>query len=109
MIVDRFKLFKTPNHRRFDYNPRYYDERKEELERKIKRHQAMKELSGEDEEALRARYRMQQTIDDKWKPNYRKQSSRSTMRLIIVLGVLFFLAYLLFLRIDGLALLFQAN
>lgn len=109
MIVNKFGLFKTPAHRRFNYEPRYYDERREELERKIKRHQEMKELSESEESSLRARYSMQQKIEDSWQPTYRKQSNRSTMRLIVILGALVTLAYLLFLRIDGLALLFQGQ
>lgn len=109
MIVNKFKLFKTPSHRQFHYEPRYYDARREELERKIKRHQEMQKLSEQEESSLRHRYAMKQKIEDSWKPSYRRQSNRSTMRLIIVLGVLVTLAYLLFLRIDGLALLFQGQ
>jgi hypothetical protein len=31
------KLFKAPNHRQFDYTPRYYDPEKEELKARIER------------------------------------------------------------------------
>lgn len=36
-------MFKVPKARRYDYKPRFYDERKEELEKRVSRYDRLKE------------------------------------------------------------------
>jgi len=70
-------MFKTPKPRRFDYKPLYYDEAKEEREKKYKRIRA---------ESRGGKYFSSFSI---------RQSSRikSNIRLIIIIFVLAGLAY----------------
>ncbi len=37
------RMFKTPGHQRYNYKPRYYDPKKEELEEKMKKAKSIKE------------------------------------------------------------------
>ena len=37
------RMFKTPSHKQYNYKPRYYDAKKEELEEKMKNAQSVKE------------------------------------------------------------------
>ncbi len=55
-----FSLLKLPKHRQFDYQPRYYDEQKEELEARIKRRQSDNE-NIRAEERLRSGFRQRKT------------------------------------------------
>lgn len=55
-----FSLLKLPKHKQFDYQPRYYDEQKEELEARIKRRQT-DNTSVNSEERLRHGFKQRKT------------------------------------------------
>jgi hypothetical protein len=86
-----FKFFHIPKPKQFEYKPRYYDPKKEELEQ---RKRALGVTgTGSTEADLRAR--MQQ----KWRNERRDARKKSSsQRLIIFILLALILIYLLFLR-----------
>lgn len=86
-------IFKLPRHRQFDYQPLYYDPKREERER---RNRYIKEELG-----------IQNKEEDHYVPGIKRGSMRhyiksqkrasrnSNIRLIVIMSILFFLAYLL--------------
>ena len=86
-----FKFFHTPKPKQFEYKPRYYDPRKEELE---ERKRALG-LTGDNSSQADLRARMEQ----RWR-NQRKDARKSSgsQRLIIFILLALILIYLLFLR-----------
>ena len=87
------RFFYLPRGRKYNYQPRYYDERKEELERRKQR--IDRELERE-----------KGVTDDTYVPNIKGQMRKhltvrkkarkaSTGRLLIILAVLFFITWLL--------------
>lgn len=82
-------FFKTPKNKQFNYRPLYYDQKKEEREKRLK--SALEETDRDYEQALRERMRM------RWKRNTgAKEKKASNQRLIIILLVIFLLFYLVF-------------
>lgn len=82
-------FFKIPRNKKFNYRPVYYDQKKEERE---KRHKAALEEDGGDyEKALRERLQM------RWKRTSGIRTRRaSNQRLLIIFVVMFLLLYLIF-------------
>ncbi len=81
-------FFKTPAHRRFSFSPRYYDERKEALERRIAA-QAGDDPAAAAKDHIRAMFRD------------RRQSARtgrrvSNVRLTVIILVLAVISILIF-------------
>lgn len=101
MNWNRFSLFKLPNqHRRFEYIPRYYDPRKEELEKKIKAAEKSSENSGNQRREISFR---QQTAD-KWGNNeFKMQAMRSNIRLVVIFIVVLIVFYYLYQYLDDAA------
>jgi hypothetical protein len=88
------RFFYLPKGRKYNYQPRYYDERKEELERRKKR--IDREL-GLDPEAKKDMYipniKGQMRKHLKVRKKARKASS---IRMLIILAVLLLITYILF-------------
>ena len=88
------RFFYLPKGRKYNYQPRYYDERKEELERRKKR--IDREL-GLDPEATKDMYipniKGQMRKHLKVRKKARKASS---IRMLIILAVLLLITYILF-------------
>ena len=87
------KFFYLPKGRKFSYQPRYYDERKEELERRkqrIDRELALEEGNSLDEYIPQIRGEMRKHL------KYRKkQRKASTWRMLIILAILLLIVFLL--------------
>tara|TARA_R110002050_G_scaffold77358_1_gene165080 strand:- start:21 stop:335 length:315 start_codon:yes stop_codon:yes gene_type:complete len=101
-------MFKLGNrHKRFEYVPRYYDPRKEALEKKIK--QAQAEAKGtKDNDNIAREIKFKSTIEDRWGDlNVKKQRSNSNLRLILILGVIIGIFYYLFVGIDAAGMLIE--
>ncbi len=90
------RFIKLPSHKRFEYSPRYWDPEKEEREeriRQIKQEMGIKLPSGPNRTTItRGSFRQARQ-----KANVRASRS-SNIRLVIILAVLFLLAYLIFFR-----------
>ena len=88
------RLFKLPEHKRFNYQPLYYDpekERKEERNREIER-----ELGINKDEVYIPKIR-----HGSFRSHYRKEhkiKSISNIRLVLIIIILFFVAYLILFR-----------
>lgn len=98
-ILERIRFMKVNKHKRFDYTPRYYDERKERLDKLIQKHQKDAD-SDIDKEKHRARLR--QRIADNWDNNAASASaSRSAnLRLIVILIALLAMVYFILGYVD---------
>ena len=82
-----FKFFNLPKPIHFDYHPRYWDPKKEELDKRLK---ASESRTGEDVEGMKSRvssgFRRRQYQENKsLRANYAK---RSNIRLLSVLAAL---------------------
>lgn len=98
MNWNRISLFKLPKeYNRFDYIPRYYDPRKEELQRKIT---AANATQGDDEKVNRD-ISFRSKTQDRWgNPDFKTEAFRSNIRLIIILGIILAVFYYLFIGLD---------
>ena len=94
MGIPRF--IKLPSYKRFEYTPRYWDPEKEAREeriRQIKQEMGIELPSGHNRTTIR-RGSIRQV-----RQNAKVKASRSSnIRLLIILAVLFLLAYLIFFR-----------
>ncbi len=89
------KFNKVPKHKRFDYIPRYYDPKKEELEKLVDSYKKQ-----DDVEATRERIRSGLKNKYRGDQNYRRSQQRSSnIRLISIILILFLVSYLI-LRSD---------
>ena len=98
--ISSFKVFKTPAHREFDYAPRYYDERKERLEKTEK--EISDRMSNEfDRRRSLSSARFKSRLEENWmkKDNLRRKR-RSNTGFLIVLGVLIITMYLVYINLD---------
>ena len=92
MNWNRFSLFKLPNqYRRFEYTPRYYDPKKEERDKRFRQIDAEKESESVERPRREISFRNENSRLD-----YRTQSRKSMVRLVIILGVLVYLVYYLY-------------
>jgi hypothetical protein len=90
MGIPRF--FKVPEHKRFHYEPIYYDERKERLEERIKQ---IEQEYGIDNGGERVRTIRKGSFSSYY--GRKKKAQRySTTRLIIIIIFLLFVSYYLF-------------
>ncbi len=86
------RLFKLPQYNKFDYRPRYFDPKKEELEKRKKRIQKEVEF----EEQGRTEIKFKQGINrDGYFYQRSKVERRSNVRVIVILAVLVAIAYYL--------------
>ncbi len=109
MNWNRFSLFKLPSrHKRFDYVPRYYDAEREELKKKIK---AAERLNGNgDDQNFEREIRFKNKVENKWgNSDYKAQSMRSNVRLIVILGIVFIVFYYVFIALDGIGVFLDEN
>mgnify|MGYP007011822719 CR=1 FL=1 len=92
---------KINGHRRYDYAPRHYDERKERLKARIEQFQKENEASTHDERLITLRDK----ISDNWirGEEYKKSIVQSNLRIVIILAVILALVFFVFngLEIGG--------
>jgi cytochrome c-type biogenesis protein CcmH/NrfG len=82
-------FFKTPKNKKYNYKPVYYDQKKEEREKR------MKAVSDDDPEAYSESLR--DRLNTRWKRNAGAKSRKeSNQRLFVILLVMFLLLYLVF-------------
>ena len=94
MGIPRF--IKLPTYKRFEYSPRYWDPEKEEREERIRQ---IKQEMGIDIPSDPNRTTIKRGSFRQVHRNTKIRASRSTnIRLVIILAVLLFLAYLIFFR-----------
>ena len=85
------KFNKVPRHKRFDYIPRYYDPKKEELEKIIDSYKKQDNIEA-------SRERIRSGLKNKYRGDqgYRRSQQRSSnIRLISIILILFLVSYLI--------------
>ncbi|MDP5009711.1 MAG: hypothetical protein NWQ47_00595 [Crocinitomicaceae bacterium] len=96
----QFTFFnKKVQHKRFDYSPMYYDERKERLELKKAEYSklATENLSAEERQAI-----LRQNMQTSWSRSQHasKAKSSSNIRIVILIAVMLLLGYFIFSGLD---------
>jgi hypothetical protein len=87
----RITFFKTPRPKEFNYIPRYYDERKEEMEERKKRiEQELGLNKGKDYKHGITRGAMTRRMTER-----RKSNRSSVIRLLVIIAILLILTYYL--------------
>ncbi|HBH05525.1 MAG TPA: hypothetical protein DDX92_02850 [Flavobacteriales bacterium] len=91
----RLSVFNIRKPKRFDYTPRYYDERKENLEQRIA--QIKREMDGaspdyDGKDALRGRIRQAWNLEKERK----SISWKSNVRVFVIAAILFIAFYIFF-------------
>jgi len=94
MGIPRF--IKLPSHKRFEYSPRYWDPEKEDREERIRQ---IKQEMGIDVPSDPGRTTIRRGSFRQARQQAKVRATRgSNIRLVIILAVLLFLAYLIFFR-----------
>jgi hypothetical protein len=98
-MLERIRFMKVNKHKQFDYTPRYYDGRKERLQKLIKKHEKSSELEMTKAEH---RERLKQRIADNWEAHGASGSAAraANLRLIIILVLLLAAAYFILDYVD---------
>ena len=102
---NKYSVFKLPNkHKRFEYIPRYYDPRKEELEKKIRA--AEKEANPDKKfEDYSREISFRQKTSDKWgNTDFKSKMMRANARLIVIFVVCLIGFYYLYTYLSDVAL-----
>ena len=92
-MLERIQFIKVNRHKKYNYTPRYYDERKERLQGLIDKY---KESDEEiDKNSAEYRARMKQRIEQSWEMNSATASNArsANIRLIIILAALLLATY----------------
>jgi cytochrome c-type biogenesis protein CcmH/NrfG len=89
IIAMALTFFKTPKNKKYNYKPVYYDQKKEEREKRLKA------VTDDNPEAYAESLR--DRLDLRWKRNAGARNRKaSNQRLFVILLVMFLLLYLLF-------------
>ena len=96
-MLERIKFMKVNRHKRFDYTPRYYDERKERIKKMQKAYSEEDNLTITEQEA-----RLRDKMHSAWQfeKSYTQQSKAANIRLIIILVVLLLATYFILDYVD---------
>ncbi|HNQ12495.1 MAG TPA: hypothetical protein PKH65_05610 [Bacteroidia bacterium] len=79
-------FFKIPKHKEFAYKPRYYNERKEELDRQIKNIESQSHSFSD---------RIHKAYNRRWSSEKTSTSRQSNLRLVLIIAALAVLSYLI--------------
>ena len=92
-------LNKTIQHQRYQYNPRYYDERKERLNVKKKQYEELNQSDVSDEKRKEI---FRDNIQGEWnRAQYRQNQQRtSNYRVLLLIGIILVLGYFIFNGVD---------
>jgi hypothetical protein len=94
----KFRLFKTPKHRVFDYSPLYYNKKKERIE-KLKREK--ERLKNRTDQEIIDESIIKNNLKDSWQKERKSQNKSSKIRYAVILTVLFTIAYLILTKVGG--------
>lgn len=97
MNWNKYSIFKLPNrHKRFEYTPRYYDPRKEELDKKIKAAQA-EANPNQTNVSHRREISFRQRTSDKWgNTDFKNNMMKANVRLVIIFVICLVAFYYLY-------------
>mgnify|MGYP000421397754 CR=1 FL=1 len=92
---------KINRHRSFDYTPMYYNPEKEDLDNRVKAIKAQMEENSESSDADREARLRAQFKQNSSSLSYKSKNMSSTIRMIIILGLVLYLGYVVFSNLDG--------
>ncbi|MBW7867242.1 MAG: hypothetical protein H3C31_02830 [Brumimicrobium sp.] len=94
-MLERIRFMKVNKNKRFEYTPRYYDERKERIEH-------LKKLYDEDSSDTQVkRDELRSQMQQAWRgKTYEKQKNAANIRLIVILAVILVIVYYIFGYVD---------
>ncbi|GJM05734.1 MAG: hypothetical protein DHS20C09_17300 [marine bacterium B5-7] len=92
-----FRFFRLPKHQKYDYIPRYWDPRQEELEERLQR---IEDIKNGDAEAIKARLSGGFKRGGYQQGNVRFRRSQAKRSNLILLGVLVMLLFLSYMFIS---------
>ena len=88
-----FSFFKAPQNQRYAYKPRFWNPKKEEMEKRLR---YLDSIKGDTQEAVKSRlsggFRGKYSVDSSIRS---KGVSKSNKRLLMIIVVLLFLSYLI--------------
>lgn len=87
------RLFRLPQHKQFTYEPIYYDERKEQLQERIRKIESEMGINKEEGEFKAS---LSRGSFSHFHARKRKNQRYSSLRLVIILIFLFLVTYYLF-------------
>lgn len=94
-----FKLTEHNRYKRFGYEPRTFDERKERLEQR--RAEIEKEIERDRRLGEKGESLLRERITESWsRRETRRQHRNSTFRLLLILAFLVALIYAIFIKLD---------
>jgi len=97
-MLERIRFMKVNRYKKFEYTPRYYDERKERIQMMQESYNKLGQQTPTEQQAyLRDRMR------NAWQQNksYSKQTRSANIRLIVILFALLFAVYYIFGSVDS--------
>lgn len=99
MILERIRFMKVNKNKSFNYTPRYYDERKERIQ-KIK--DSYSEDDDVDSTTAERQARMREKLQSSWQlgETYSKSSKAANIRLILIFAALLLGAYYILGYVD---------
>lgn len=102
MNWNKYSIFKVPNrHRRFEYIPRYYDPKKEELLKKIRAAERAAKKDQEEGIDIGREISFRQSTSDRWgNTEFKNQAMRSNIRLLVIFAIGLIAFYFLFQGLD---------
>lgn len=97
MKLGKIRFMKVNRHRRFNFTPRFYDERKERIDKLREAYHGDTDSSPEERQL-----QLRERIQSNWSTNksYSKKSKAANLRLIIILAVLLLIVYLILGNVD---------
>ena len=88
-------LVKLPDHKVFDYQPRYYDEAKEEKKYLARKRQSKENLTDEEHASI-AKENIQHLYANHHRKHQIESNSLSNFRLFVIISALLALCYYIF-------------
>ncbi|MDX1446053.1 hypothetical protein [Lishizhenia sp.] len=99
-MLERIRFIKVNRNKKFDYAPRYYDERKEKLQAMADRYNNENKGEVTDDEAYRNKVKTRMQNSFSIQDEYKNKSRASNVRLLIILGILILICYYIFGTLD---------
>ncbi len=87
MFLDNIKFFRTPRSKQFNYQPRYYDEQKEDLQKRVEA--AKQEVRAEKVEKDYSKDAVRSRIDFRGqRPTAQRPNFMTNIRVLFIAGIL---------------------
>ena len=96
-MLERIKFMKVNKHKSFEYTPRFYNERRERIEKMKKAYS-----EDEDQDGMFRRERLRENMHSSWGlgETHSRQSKAANVRLIIILAALLLATYFILDYVD---------